>query len=199
MLGQDAVAAGGSGTTTTSSGTSTSKSNDNSNSNNSNRGGGGGSDGDECEGMLPHTQVHLRVRPEMTVQELKHAIESCAQIPAENQILIFRGNRLLNPDETLQQAGVGPASIMHLVLQLRRPQATVTRGAALLRDISSRLLSDLAQHQQSPQAPPPPPPSDPPRTEGTAAAAAAARVKVQPSSNSSSSSAGSAPQRGPQL
>ena len=54
-----------------------------------------------CVGYLPEQPP---LYPEMTVQELKHAIESCAQIPAENQILIFRGNRLLNPDETLQQA-----------------------------------------------------------------------------------------------
>ena len=104
----------------------------------------GGGEGSEGEGPLPHTEVHLRVRPEMTVQELKHAIENCAQIPSENQILIYRGNRLLSPDETLQQAGVGPAAVLHLVLQLRRPQVTVTRGAALLRGITSRALAELA-------------------------------------------------------
>ena len=134
--------------------------------------------------MLPHTEVHLRVRPEMTVQELKQAIESCAQIPAENQILIFGGNRLLSPDESLQQAGVGPAAVVHLVLQLRRPQATVTRGAALLRGISSRALGDLA-----PQPPPPDTAKPPAFPSGTTTGSG---------SNNNGNSGSTDPQRGPQ-
>ena len=154
--------------------------------------------------MLPHTEVHLRVRPEMTVQELKHAIESCAQIPAENQILIYNGSRLLSPDESLQQAGVGPAAVMHLVLQLRRPQATVTRGAALLRGISSRALGELAV-PPSAQPPPPSSSSDPAvvRMDGKAQSFPSTATATTSSSGSSNNGNGSGnvvpQQRGPQL
>ena len=53
--------------------------------------------------------------------ELKKMFEEVLHISVDNQAIIFNGNRLENPTETLSAAGMQPGSTVHLVVHVRHP------------------------------------------------------------------------------
>ena len=104
--------------------------------------------------------LRLRVKPNMTVQELKRAIERSSHVPEENQVLICNGRRLLDPSERLQEAGIGPASVLHLVVLVRKPLLTHPNpaGTATSAVCASTSTKEAASKLLLTAKPPPPTP-----------------------------------------
>ena len=64
--------------------------------------------------------MKLDCRGNMLVSELKKQIEAQTGIPFDHQMLIFKGQRLCD-SSTLRDVGLRKDSMVHLVIQVRKP------------------------------------------------------------------------------
>ena len=123
--------------------------------------GEGGAEGEELVEMeYPDPLVRLRVKPQMTVRELKRLIFEASHVPIDHQVLICNGRRLLDPSERLQEAGIGPASVLHLVVLVRKPLLTHPNpaGTATSAVCASTSTKEAASKLLLTAKPPPPTP-----------------------------------------
>lgn len=87
------------------------------------RGSVGNSDGAQTRGDKEHDSLmKLGCRGSMLVSDLKRNIEAKTGILFDHQMLIFNGQRLCDTS-TLREVGLDKESIVHLVVQVRKPSA----------------------------------------------------------------------------
>ncbi|TRM67423.1 ubiquitin-related domain-containing protein [Schizophyllum amplum] len=70
---------------------------------------------------LTGKEIELDADPEDKIRRVKEKVEEQTGIPPDQQRLIFSGRQLKN-EQSVQEVGITPGSVLHVVLALRGGQ-----------------------------------------------------------------------------